>query len=204
VFNERVQSRGAKREATQQKVLASAEQLFRQHGFSATTIRQIAADADVSIGTVMAVGDKDALLIAIVDGWIAAVHRGRTGNCGDSRSPLAATAAVQEVMSVIEPFIEYLFRDQQLSRAYAAIIVRGRHESAIFQDLALALIAEINAALSRSSLTPAAAGRGARAIYFSYLGILIAAGSGAFTEQEVVDQLREVVSFVISPQGEQQ
>lgn len=185
-------------------MLASAEQLFRQHGFGATTIRQIAADADVSIGTVMAVGDKDALLIAIVDGWITAVHRSRSGNHGDSHSRLAATAAVQEVMSVFEPFIEYLFRDRQLSRAYAAIIVRGTHESAIFQDLALALIAEIDAALSRSSLTPAAASRGARAIYFSYIGILIAAGSGAFAEQAVVDQLREVVSFVISPQGEQQ
>ncbi|MEU5300944.1 TetR family transcriptional regulator [Streptomyces noursei] len=45
MFSERVQSRAAQREATRQRVLSTAERLFRDQGFGATTVRQIAADA---------------------------------------------------------------------------------------------------------------------------------------------------------------
>ncbi len=79
MFNEHVQSRSDAKASTTQRVLATADRLFREDGFAATTVRRIAAEADVSVGTVMGVGDKDGLLIAIVDQWIAAVHAARTG-----------------------------------------------------------------------------------------------------------------------------
>ncbi|WP_345471215.1 TetR/AcrR family transcriptional regulator [Actinoallomurus oryzae] len=201
MFTERVHSRSAKREATRQKVLAAAERLFRTQGFRVTTIRQIAADAGVSTGTVMAVGEKDALLVAIFDGWIASVHRGRdTGHDAD-RTSLPATATVGEVMDLFEPFIRYFAVDPELSREYAAVIVRGNHESAIFQNLALALIAELEAVLSRSAFTRADAGCGARAVYFAYLGLLMTAANGAIETQDAIDELRQVVSFVVSHSG---
>jgi AcrR family transcriptional regulator len=205
MFTEHVHSRSAKREATRQKVLAAAERLFRTQGFKVTTIRQIAADAGVSTGTVMAVGEKDALLVAIFDGWIASVHRGRdaghdTGHDAD-RTSLPATAAVGEVMDLFEPFIRYFALDPELSREYAAVIVRGNHESAIFQNLALALIAELEAVLSRSAFTRADARRGARAVYFAYLGLLMTAANGAIETQDAIDELRQVVGFVVSHSG---
>ncbi|GAA4509180.1 hypothetical protein GCM10023191_070030 [Actinoallomurus oryzae] len=182
-------------------MLAAAERLFRTQGFRVTTIRQIAADAGVSTGTVMAVGEKDALLVAIFDGWIASVHRGRdTGHDAD-RTSLPATATVGEVMDLFEPFIRYFAVDPELSREYAAVIVRGNHESAIFQNLALALIAELEAVLSRSAFTRADAGCGARAVYFAYLGLLMTAANGAIETQDAIDELRQVVSFVVSHSG---
>ncbi|MEW9515912.1 hypothetical protein [Streptomyces tubercidicus] len=45
--------------------------------------------------------------------------------------------------------------------------MRGERESAIFQNLALSLIAEIEGVLVRAGLTGVVAGRGARVVYFS-------------------------------------
>ncbi|MFG2881793.1 TetR/AcrR family transcriptional regulator [Streptomyces sp. NPDC048297] len=201
MFSERVQSRPERREATRQKVLATAERLFRDHGFGATTVRRIAAEAGVSTGSVMAVGDKDALLVAIFDGWIDAVHRARVDELRAASAPLAAGAAVGAIMALFEPFIQYFALDEELSRQYAAIIVRGAHDSAIFQNLALSLIAEITEVLTRTGLGGVDAERGARVAYFSYLGILMTVSHGALHESEALDQLREVIGFVIAREG---
>ncbi|MBV8931430.1 MAG: helix-turn-helix transcriptional regulator [Kutzneria sp.] len=182
--------------------MASAERLFRERGFAATTVRQIAADAQVSAGSVMAVGDKDALLVAIFDGWIAGVHSGRSADRDAAGPPLVPAAAVQQVVDLLRPFIEYFALDRELSREYAAIVVRGAHESAIFQDIALVLIDEFNAVLSRTGLTHADANQGARVLYFAYLGILMSAGNGAVDDPIVVDRIREATQFIVTHKGE--
>jgi hypothetical protein len=107
-------------------------------------------------------------------------------------------------MALFEPFLQYFTLDKGLSREYAAIIVRGQHETAIFRKLALSLKAEINRVLEGAGLTGTDAGRGARAIYFAYLGILMTASNGAIPEDDAIDQLREVVGFVITHKGAQE
>ncbi|WP_219729354.1 TetR/AcrR family transcriptional regulator [Streptomyces noursei] len=194
-----------------------AERLFRDRGFGVTTVRQIAADAAVSTGTVMSVGDKDALLVAIFDSWIDAVHRARTDDqdepsvaplpTGTKPSRAASTAAgtaVDTAMALFEPFIRYFALDEALSREYAAIIVRGAHESAIFQNLALSLTAEITEVLARAGLNDADAGRGARVVYFSYLGILMTVSHGTFRESDALNELREAIGFVLAHEGEKE
>lgn len=178
-------------------MLAAAERLFRDQGFGTTTVRQIAAEAGVSAGTVMSVGDKDALLVAIFDGWIDAVHRERAGDHGTAPEG----AAVDAVMALFEPFVRHFALDAELSREYAAVIVRGAHESAIFQNLALSLIAEIAEVLARTGLNRVDSGRGARVVYFSYLGILMTASHGTARERDAIAQLREVIEFVITHEG---
>lgn len=203
MFTEHVQPRAEKRAATRQKVLDSAERLFRSKGFSGTTVRQIAADADVSVGTVMAVGDKDSLLVAIFDGWIAAVHRERADSRDSGASTVAPAEVTDEVLDVFRPFVEYLTRDQELSRDYLAVVISGAHPSLVFHDLASALKAEIAATLAHSGLGSVAADRDSRVIYFSYLGILMAASGGAMEPREIIGQLQEVIHLVTSRQGEQ-
>ncbi|MGW6142627.1 TetR/AcrR family transcriptional regulator [Streptomyces sp. NPDC055140] len=204
MFSEPVQSRAERRESSRQKVLASAERLFREQGFESTTIRQIAVDAGVSAGTVMAVGDKGALLVSIFDGWIEAVHKARSSDHRTGEPPCVLADAVDEAMALFEPFVTYFARNRELSREYAAIIVRGGHESEIFQDLALTLIAEVQEVLARSGLGSDEAGAGARLVYFSYLGLLMTAANGALDEQAATAQLRDVVTFVISKSGEEE
>lgn len=198
MFSEHVQSRSEQQAATRQKVLAAADQLFRTQGFKATTIRQIAAEANVSTGTVMGVGEKDALLVSLFDNWIAAVHNGRQTGL----APSTTTATTEDVLKLFEPFVGYFAVDSGLSREYLSILVRGNHESAIFRDLALALLDELETVLARSALPRSEVGRGARTIYLAYLGLLMTAASGAIAMPEAADQLRQTIAFVITrPEG---
>ncbi|MFD7428743.1 TetR/AcrR family transcriptional regulator [Streptomyces sp. NPDC059818] len=185
-------------------MLSSAERLFREQGFGSSTIRQIATDAEVSTGTVMSVGDKDALLVAIFDTWIAAVHHGREGRHerGDA-TPLSADAAARQVMNLVEPFITYFALDLELSREYAAVIVRGAHASEVFQALAQALLTELETLLARTPRTAAGAGAGARTLYFAYLGILMTVGNGALDQRAAIAQFQEVIHFVVHHEGTQ-
>lgn len=144
MFNERVQDRGARRAQTGEAVLAAARELFREGGYAGTTIRQIAQRAGVSVGTVMGVGDKSALLVRSFEDWIAEVHAERTaagasaagavraaGGAGGkkgTRKRVGASrplAPVDAVMALFAPFIEYFGQDLELSRAYAAVLVAG-------------------------------------------------------------------------------
>ncbi|MEU6575497.1 hypothetical protein [Streptomyces sp. NPDC046805] len=57
---------------------------------------------------------------------------------------------VDDVIALVQPFVDYFALDRELSREYASTIVRGRHDSAIFQNLGLTLIGEIQQVLSRA------------------------------------------------------
>ncbi|MFE5284357.1 TetR/AcrR family transcriptional regulator [Nocardia sp. NPDC056611] len=144
----------------------------------------------------MAVGDKDALLVAVFDDWIAAVHRTR-GERGDlPETPRDA------IMALFEPFIGYFAQDPMLSREYSSIIVRGTHESAIFADLALALVSEIENVLSAAGLNNAEAARRARVVYFAYLGIVMTTGNQAASGGSPLEQLYEVIDFALQQASE--
>lgn len=200
MFTEHVQSRAGKREATRQKVLQSADRLFREQGFGATTIRQIAADAGVSSGSVMAVGDKEALLIAIFEGWIAERHR-QDVESGAFRNSVDPSDPVEVVMLVFEPFVNFFDLDEELSREWGAIIMRGNHESAIFRGLEQWLMAAIAYVLVECGFGGEQAGHAAHAVYFAYLGVLMTVSNGARDREAGTAQLREIVKFVISHKG---
>jgi len=199
VFSESVQSRARQAEATRQRVLASAEEAFRRGGYEAATIRQIAATAGVSVGTVISVGDKDALLLAVFDGWIEAVHASRMAS-DEKTEPNPS----QEILQLVTPFLNHFAHDWSLARQYAAIIVRGAHETPIFRGLASTLVAEIAAVLQRAGWTEAGSHRAADAIYLSYLGLLMTASNGAINEIDVIARLSDVIETVTSSKGSSQ
>jgi AcrR family transcriptional regulator len=198
MFSEPVQSRSDQKAATRSKVLATAEQHFRDNGFDATTIRGIAADAEVSVGTVMAVGDKETLLVTVFDEWIAAVHRQRR-SAADNDGPITADDVPSAIVNLLLPFIAHFARDPALSRSYAAIIVGGDKASTVFDDLALALTAEIGATLQRGGFDEDRASRGARVVYFAYLGLIMTAGKSAVAAPSELDQLLDIIRYVCEP-----
>ncbi|SIS05071.1 TetR/AcrR family transcriptional regulator [Williamsia sterculiae] len=192
MFSEHVQSRVDQKEATRRRVLDAADSLFRSQGFAATTVRQIASKAEVSAGSVMAVGDKDALLVAIYDSWIAAVHRSRAETFGD----MPSADLPDDVIALFEPFVDHFARDIELSREYAAVIVRGDHDTTIFRQLGLTLVGEVHQVLVRSGVDETSAGRRAAAIYLAYLGILMTVSNGAVSDESGRAQFRDVVSLI--------
>ncbi|HMR49752.1 MAG TPA: TetR/AcrR family transcriptional regulator [Arachnia sp.] len=161
-------TRQQQRHGTVAKVIDGAGELFRRKGFADTTIRDIAAACNVSIGTVMSVGDKNALLIASFDRLIQSIH--------DERCVGTATSGgncVDRVAALFDPFVDLFTGDAGLARAYASVLIAGAHDSIAFTELSNALIEEIEATLQDTTgadshqITPVAEG-----LYFAYIGRL--------------------------------
>lgn len=163
-------TRNELKELTQEKVLSAAGELFTAHGYRNTTIREIAAQAGVSVGSVMAVGDKQTLLVAIFDRAIAVIHQERAAD--DPAPPPEEIAGVERVTRLVDPFLN-LFADRiDLAREYGAILMSGNHQSTLFGELGDTLRAEIAQEARVTGLNEKAAAEAAKTAYFAYLGTL--------------------------------
>ena len=174
-----VPTREQLRQATRRRVVDTAGRLFQENGFAATTIRDIAGACGVSVGTVMAAGDKDSLLVQVFDGLIAAEHTRR-----DPPAPVAGAggSCADRVMELVRPFVTLFTGRLEPARAYASILVSGGHDSALFLSLAERLVEEIRAAITLHGCTPAGQARAvAEALHLAYVGSLFtwSARSGA-------------------------
>ncbi|MBL5973445.1 MAG: TetR/AcrR family transcriptional regulator [Candidatus Leucobacter sulfamidivorax] len=202
MFSEHVQSgygmgatREEQRRETETRVLRAAGELFRAHGFANTTIRDIAAACGVSAGTVASVGEKDALLVASFDRLIERIHEDRSRSGGSPEG-----SAVEQILMLLDPFVEIFAADVGLARAYGSVLVAGERDSVVFSELADALIREIEAALLRSSahgMDAQTARPLAESIYFAYIGRLFSWPSReAVTADALRHSLRRVVEAI--------
>lgn len=183
--------REAAKRATAKRVLSAAQKLLDREGFEATTVRDIAAECGVSVGTVMAVGDKRALVVQVFDGLIAQAQtlperQEITGSQGTHASTLTLHPPEQaeRLLALVEPFVTIFTSHLQLARTYASILASGKHDSWLFTDLAARLIAEFAQVLG-SDLS-------ARTAYFAYVGVVYSwASTGSHDVTELNTQLRE-------------
>lgn len=160
-------------------------------GFRATTVRKIAGAAGVSVGSVMAVGDKDSLLLMAFDRWIGAVHEKRA-----AATPAPVDDPVLSVGDIVQPFLDLFSSNAGLAREYAAILARGAHPTEVFGKLAVTLTDEfeqVARAAGRGSAAPAAA----RALYYGYLGLLRAAGVAGDDPSIVRSGLEDIAATVL-------
>lgn len=165
-------TRAHQKSATHARVLDAATQLFQTRGFADTTVRDIAEVADVSPGTVIAVGEKNALLVAVFDAIIAAEHA-RHPVPPPTPARAAHDRCATRLAALVEPFVTLFTSHPELARQYAAILVSGAHDSPLFTDLADRLVAEFSAAITLRGCTAAAdAPATADALYLAYVGTL--------------------------------
>lgn len=210
MFSERVQSmsesrpraRDGQREQTEARILSAAATLFSAQGYETTTVRAIAGAAGVSVGRVMAVGDKEHLLVLMVEGRLREVHDGRA-DCHGRRVDRAAggegrTADSSDledaVGNLVRPFIDIYVESPGLSRDYAAILARGQARSSVFDELAARLEAEFMEVIGDAGgRDPAGA---ARALYLVFIGALYAAAHGAVPFDGIEEDVRRAVQVV--------
>lgn len=184
-------TREEQRRETETRVLRAAGELFRAHGFANTTIRDIAAACGVSAGTVASVGEKDALLVASFDRLIERIHEDRSRSGGSPER-----SAVEQILMLLDPFVEIFAADVGLARAYGSVLVAGERDSVVFSELANALIREIEAALLRSAhgMDAQTAWPLAESIYFAYIGRLF---SWPSREAVMTDALRRSLRRIV-------
>lgn len=160
------------KQATRTRVIDAAAQLFTERGFTDTSVRAIAESSGVSIGTVISVGDKNALLVRVFDTMIAEEHAARADHGITSLHPETASCA-DRLSALVDPFVSLFTANPDLARSYASILVSGTHSSALFTDLASRLIEEFQGAITTRGCTSASdAPERARALYFMYVGTL--------------------------------
>ncbi|MBP6684919.1 MAG: TetR/AcrR family transcriptional regulator, partial [Leucobacter sp.] len=126
-----MRSRQLQRRTSVAQVLDAAERLFATFGFADTTVKDIAAAAGLSVGTVMSVGDKNALLVSVFDNRIAKIHNARPVDTTARAAPCA-----ERLTLLFRPFAELFTQQPKLSRSYASILVSGQHSSRVFSELA--------------------------------------------------------------------
>ncbi|RTE49334.1 TetR/AcrR family transcriptional regulator [Actinobaculum sp. 352] len=186
-------SRADSRAATRRKVVGEARVLFEQKGYARTTVRDIAAGAGVSVGTVMSVGDKDELLVEAFEDRIREFHEERAAGAEDtqegsgslsgqvgqiglgsgSASAVDRNAALEKLLATVGPFIDLFAEHQEMARAYGAVLLVGRHASQIFGELQELLIGEFEAVFARLlQCPPAQAEQLAVGAYLAYVGAL--------------------------------
>ncbi len=204
VFSEHVQevqvvtARTEARQTTRRAVLQAAARLFEERGFLATTVRDIAREADVSVGTVMAAGDKEALLVELFDGLI------------EERQQLADTQVLGgtawcgvDAVAVVEPFVVLFEERRDLAQAYASVLVSGRHSSVVFTGLARRLIAVFEQLMNACGCSgPMGAPGRAEALHAAYIGSLfIWSATPEGSASEFLAQLREVFAAICHHEG---
>lgn len=194
-----VTSRERQRLETAATVLAAADTLFLTRGFTQTKIREVAEACGVSVGTVMAVGDKDALLVAVLDDRIRQIHTQRS----ESQTLNDALDHIESISRQLEPFVTLFTSHPTLARAYASILVGGKHNSVVFKELAALLIQEIAAILIASGRTTEQRATAiAEAVYFAYIGRLFTWPTDADDDADRLrHELRRIIAIISTDEG---
>jgi AcrR family transcriptional regulator len=117
-------------EATRQKVLDAAERLFANRGFDGVSIRDIAEEADVTLGVVgFHSGPKAQLFHMVLARRVAALSAARMQALNDLRSDPRQVVSVTSLLTAyMKPFLDIVRSGDPQWRAYAKLIAMTTHE----------------------------------------------------------------------------
>ncbi len=111
-------------EQRQSKVRSAAGELFRARGFDATSVRDIAAAAGVSVGTVAHIGDKATLFLDVMEENAFALVGGALERLSGEPVGTSLTLAA-EIWGVFEPSLTRIAKNPELTRAYLIAYLRA-------------------------------------------------------------------------------
>ena len=187
-INERVQKglEMTKRDRTEAAVLAEAGRLFALRGFAATSVRDIAAAAGVSVGTVVSVGGKSELFLRCMEELATADARRALGSQDDARAGLRAF--VTSAPGLTE-------RGGDLSRDYLAALLASPPSPGNAERLD-AVVADLTARWAdRLGLAPddPGAALAARSFYLCFVGCVFSVACGQMTRADAVGLLLALI-----------
>jgi len=114
-----------KGEATRDRVLDAAERCFARDGFDAVSIRQIAADAEVTLGVVgFHCKSKQELFRTVLARRVEALNVIRRERLTELKAAPQGPAVHALVDAYLTPYLEYASDGDPQWRAYAALIAR--------------------------------------------------------------------------------
>ncbi|MCX0247753.1 TetR/AcrR family transcriptional regulator [Streptomyces drozdowiczii] len=198
MFGEHVHStRAEQKRRTAARIVRAAARLFHERGFQSTTVRQIASEAEVSVGAVMAVGDKESLLSLVYDQAIA----DRIPAPPEPVEAGAAPPAVDYLTHYFDPFLALFAENDDLARAYFRTLARGRPENAALGTLRTLSEGNLTAAMVNDGMDEARARLGAQVMFAGYLGELMLLAAGTTEPRQTAARLGTIAAFVTAQEG---
>jgi AcrR family transcriptional regulator len=187
-------------EQRQSKVRSAAWELFRTRGFDATSVRDIAAAAGVSVGTVAHIGDKATLFLDVMEENAFALVGGALERL--SGEPVGSLTLAAEIWGVFEPSLTRIVDNPELTRAYLIAYLRadGGHATSTGQvDVICAGLAA--RCVEHSGGDPGApeALLAATAIYAVFFTAAFALAGGFGLAAEVAQGLRDLITAQTRP-----
>ena len=181
-----------------ERIKRAARALFARKGFAATTTREIAAAADVGIGTVFlhAISKQDLLVMIFREEAGRAVDRALQNR---AEGPL-----IDALLRIFDALIAHHERNIELARVFVRelpFVDDARHGRAAFMsDLFRRMAALIERAQERGELRPGIPSlRLAKNLFALYLGILLEwLGSAGITPGERDRALRSALELHLS------
>ncbi|THA34550.1 TetR/AcrR family transcriptional regulator [Streptomyces sp. A1277] len=199
MFGEQVQStRAAQKVRTATRIVEAAAQLFAEHGFQSTTVRQIAAEAGVSVGTVMAVGDKESLLSLVFD---QAIADRIPPPPAPPEAGAPAPSAVAYLSHYFDPFLGLFAENDDLARAYFRTLARGKDENAALGALRTLTEDNLTAAMVNAGADETHARLGAQVLFAGYLGELMLLAAGSTDPRQAAARIGRTAAFVAAQEG---
>lgn len=116
-------------------MLAAAQELFAEQGYDATSMRQIAQRAGVSVGTVASTGDKASLLTDVFGANDAVAFLGRVA-CWEARG-VDATSFVDEMDDIFADWFHSVETRVDLVRDYLVHLLVEPTRREVWADQAM-------------------------------------------------------------------
>jgi AcrR family transcriptional regulator len=188
-------------EQRQSKVRGAAWELFRTRGFDATSVRDIAAAAGVSVGTVAHIGDKATLFLDVMEENAFALVGGALQRLSGEPVGTDLTLAA-EIWGVFESSLTRIADNPELTRAYLIAYLRadGAHATSKGQvDVICAGIAARCVQHSGGDPGASEALLAASAIYAVFFTVTFALAGGFGSAGEMAQVLRDLITAQTRP-----
>jgi len=185
----------------QQRVHSAAWELFGTRGYDATSVRDIAAAAGVSVGTVANIGDKAMLFLDVMEENAFALVGGALERLSGEPVGTSLTLAA-EIWGVFQPSLTWIVDNPELTRAYLISYLRagGGHATSVGQvDVICAGLAA--RCVEHSGGVPGApeALLAASAIYAAFFSTAFSLSGGLGSAGDAAQWMRDLITQQTRP-----
>lgn len=183
-----------------ERVMRAAWELFRTQGFAATSVREIAAAAHVSVGTVAAVGDKSALFLAAMSGTAFEAIGGGLEHL--VRQPVTARRPLTaEVGELFGEALAWAAANRQLTSDYLIAYLRAGPDSRPPSrlDVIVGRIAERCVQHSGDAAGAPAAALAGSIVYGVFVSLILGLAAGEGDPSSYPTAMRKVIEAQMGP-----
>ncbi|HEX6423353.1 MAG TPA: TetR family transcriptional regulator [Acidimicrobiales bacterium] len=177
--------------ARRERVIRAARELGAEGGYDAVQMRDVAARAEVALGTIYRYfPSKDALLLAVMVQWLGDLEARVT------RRPPAGGTTVERIMDVLDRALRSMDRDPRLTAAVIGAMTAGDPASVPAINEVTRAMARIMQSAFPDDVDPALEASAAKALGHVWWSATISWANGMGDIGWVAGELREAAELI--------